>query len=258
MFKTLTLFLRTANLAYYHLSSLTEKLGINQVWAKELAIYFKTTPKKIIQTYQAKRQQTIPLWNKQKRNTIKKIHSFYQETDYFIYRQAFFHRHKIYLDVALTMLLKRKGKLCEYGGGIGPLTHWLIKLFPHWEYTIADLNCPVFKFAKFRYKNYPQVNFATVTSTKLPLTKSYDIILCKHVIEHVPEPLKVAKHLVKHLNKNGYLFIDYIYDPGEENLVKTAQDRDRVLKYLRTQLKPIFALNPKDHSDGYGLYQKKA
>ena len=256
MLKLIIYLLRFLNLIYYYFSIILEKLGKSPQWTQEVGGYFKLTSQKVTSLYHQKRPQAAKLWHIKKRTTEEKIQSFYQETDYFIFRQSYFHHHKAYFDMALPLLIKTKGSLCEYGGGIGPMTNWLIKLFPHWQYTIADLDCPVLKFAKWRFKNNQQVSFKTVTSKKLPLTKNYNVILCKHVIEHVPNPLKVVKHLISHLKPGGWLFIDFIYDPGEENLQSAAKQRNSVLRYLKANLAPIFTLDPKNSADGYGLYIK--
>lgn len=248
--------LRLLNILYYHLSSLFEKRK-NNLWSQELSQYFKVSPKEVINQYQTKRPQTALLWNKKARKTKDQIHSFYQETDYFIYRQTQFNLHKPHLDIALSLLLKPTGKFCEYGGGVGPITNRLTKLFPNWQYHLTDLNCPVLSFAKWRFKNNQNVSFSTVTSKSLPLTEKYDVIVCKQVLEHVTNPLEVVKHLINHLNPKGWLYLDFIYEPGEENLESGAKQRKRVLSFLQTNLKPIFSINPDDPKEGYGLYLKK-
>ncbi|MBU1085648.1 class I SAM-dependent methyltransferase [Patescibacteria group bacterium] len=253
----LTIFcLRFLNILYYHFSTLLEKRK-TCVWASELSRYFKVTPDKIINQYQQKRPQTALLWSKKKRKTKEQIHSFYQETDYFIYRQTYFHRHKSYLDIALALLLKPAGKFCEYGGGVGPITNKLINFFPNWQYHITDLDCPVLSFAKWRFKNKRNVSFSTVTSKPLPLKDKFDVIVCHQVLEHVTNPLDVVKHFVDHLNSNGWLYLDFIYEPGEENIEAGAKQRKQVLKFLRTTLKPICKINPNSPKEGYGLYIKK-
>lgn len=47
------------------------EFGARQVWAEELSQYFKTTPQKIIETYQKKRPQTAQLWGKKSRKNRK-------------------------------------------------------------------------------------------------------------------------------------------------------------------------------------------
>ena len=256
LLRLVIIFARLINLTYYFLSLALEKIGKKPNWTEELGQYFNITSTKVNQLIKQKRLQAAKLWTRKKRNTESQIHAFYQETDYFIFRQKFFHRHKAYLDLALPLLLKKKGSLCEYGGGIGPMTKWQIKYFPNWQYTIVDLDCPVIKFAKWRFKNFSQVNFLTITTAKLPLTKKYDVILCMHVLEHVSDPLSVVKHLVSHLKLNGWLFLNFIYDPGRENLISAARQRNKVLSYLKKHLKPVFSINPDNEDDGYGLYYK--
>lgn len=247
--------LKIFNILYYRASSLFNKQKTAS-WAKELSLYFKTTPQKVIEAYQQKRPQTALLWGTKVRKTTKQIHSFYQETDYFVYRQTYFHRHKLHLDIALSLLLKPTGKFCEYGGGVGPITNKLIKFFPKRQYHIADLDCPVLNFAKWRFKNKKNVSFSTVTSKSLALKDNFDVIVCKQVLEHVPDPLAVVKHLVSHLNPNGWLYLDFINEPGEENIETGAKLRKKVLEYLVNNLKPIFSINPHSPKEGYGLYIK--
>lgn len=248
---------RIINISYYHLRSVLEKIGIKTGWAKEVGRYYHLPELKIISIYGKKRHETASLWRQKKRTSEKAVQSFYQETDYFVFRQNYFHRLKIYLDLAVPMFLKPKGKFCEYGGGVGPFTHWLLPLFPKWQFHIADLDCPVFDFAKWRFKGKHRVSFSTVTPNKLPLTDQYDVITCKQVLEHVSQPLKVVKHLLAHLKPGGWLYLDYINEPGEENLVKGAKQRRQVLHYLKTNLKPIFEVDPELPAEGYGLYLKR-
>jgi len=252
--KPLVLITRIINLVYYHLSRLLEKLGKKPAWPQELSQYFKISEQKVISQYQEKRQIAAKLWNKKNRNTVSKIQSFYNETDYFVYRQNYFNNHKAFFDIALALFLKSKGNLCEYGAGVAPATNWLIKKFPHWQYTLADLNSPTLKFIRWRFKERTNVDFAIVAS-KLPLKKKYDVIICKQVLEHVPNPLKVIKHFIKHLNSNGWLFLDFIYEPGEENLPSSAKQRKKVLQYLKERLQAISIIDPDNPAEGYGLYK---
>jgi len=254
--KTIVTIARVFNSAYYLFSKLQESLIRKSSWVQELARYFKTSPEAVISQYHQKRPKAAQLWGKKKRNTKAQIQSFYNETDYFIYRQKYFHRHQAYFDIALPLLLKRKGKFCEYGSGIGPVTHWLIRKFPDWHYHLTDLNCPVFKFAQWRFKSYPNVSFRAVTLKKLPLKDNFDVIVCQQVLEHVSNPLAVVKHQIAHLKSGGWLYLDFIYGPGEENLEASARQRRKVLSLLKTDLEPLFAIDPDNLSQGYGLYRK--
>lgn len=255
--KLLILLLRFLNLTYYHFAELLEKFNPSPAWSKELGLYFHTDPQQIIKAYHLKRSQAAKLWTKSKRQKISQIFSFYSETDYWVYRQTYFNRLKIFLDIALGLILKPSGKVCEYGAGVGPVTHWLIKYFKAWRYYLVDLDCPVLTFSRWRFRNYPQVSFGVVKSLTPPLKDNFDIIICKQVLEHVPNPLTIIKSFVKHLKPGGWIFLDYVNDPGQENLIASAKNRRQVLKYLDIKLQPILRINPENPKEGYGLYVKK-
>ena len=254
MLKLTIYLLRLLNLCHYHLGLIGGKFASGSAWSRELGRYFKTSPDKIVKAYQEKRPEAAKLWQKKTRRQIKAIFSFYSESDYWVYRQTYFNSHKTFLDIAYPLLFKPQGKLCEYGGGVGPVTHWLINHFPNWKYKIVDLDCPALKFSRWRFRHRPQVNFAVVRTAASPLQDNFDVITCKQVLEHVPNPLVVVKTLVKHLNPGGWLFLDYVNSPGRENLERSARQRRRVLTYLKQQLRPVFAIDPNQPEEGYGLY----
>jgi len=257
MLKPTVYLLRLGNLSYYYLFAILEKFSPTPHWARELSQYFKTSPYEIIQAYQQKRPKAAQLWTTKPRQLIKQIFSFYSETDYWVYRQTYFNRHKAFLDIALALFLKPKGRFCEYGGGVGPVTHWLINKFPKWKYQIIDLDCPVLKFSRWRFKDNPNVSFKIVNSVIPPLHDNFDVIVCKQVLEHVPDPLITVKQFVKYLNPGGWLFVDYVNNPGRENLAVSAKKRQEVLNYLDSHLQAIFKINPNQAHEGYGLYLKK-
>src|SRR3989344_4678678 len=157
MLKLIIYLLRLLNLIHYYLWSIGEKLTSTSSWSRELGRYFKTSPDKIVKAYQEKRPEAAGLWLRKPRRQIKAIFSFYSESDYWVYRQTYFNRLKTFLDIAWPLLFKRPGRFCEYGGGVGPVTHWLIRWFPRWQYVIVDLDCPALKFSRWRFRHQPQV-----------------------------------------------------------------------------------------------------
>ena len=256
MLKLTIYLLRFLNLGHYYLWTILGKFSPVPRWTEELSQYYKTTPGAVVRAYQQKRPVAARLWLKKPRRQLKDIFSFYSESDYWVYRQTYFNHRKTFFDIAWPMLFKAGGSFCEYGGGVGPVTSWLIKRFPNWQYQIVDLDCPALKFSRWRFRHQPQVSLAMVRSAAPPLETSFDVITCKQVLEHVPNPLVVIKALVKHLNPGGWLFLDYVNHPGRENLIRSAQKRRQVLKYLDSQLQAIFKINPDTSHEGYGLYIK--
>lgn len=246
--------LRLLNLIHYYLWLMGEKLTSSSPWSRELGRYFKTSPDRIVKAYREKRPEAARLWLRKPRRQIKAIFSFYSESDYWVYRQTYFNRLKTFLDIAWPLLFKPKGKFCEYGGGVGPVTRWLVHRFPKWQYLIVDLDCPALKFSRWRFRRQPQVSFTVVRSVAPPLQDNFDVITCKQVLEHIPNPLTVVKALVNHLNPGGWLFLDYVNRPGRENLVRSARQRRQVLAFLKKNLRPVFIIDSNQPEEGYGLY----
>ena len=82
------------------------------------------------------------------------------------------------------------------------------KLFQHWDYTTTDLNSPL----------------ADVVADicDLPFQDDqYDLILCNHVLEHIPDDLQAMAELYRVLKKGGTLIAQV---PLEEARQKTFED----------------------------------
>ena len=83
------------------------------------------------------------------------------------------------------------------------------KRFQHWNYTTTDLYSPL----------------ADVIAdiSNLPFQDDqYDLILCNHVLEHIPDDLKAMAELYRVLKKGGTLIAQV---PLEENLKQTFEDK---------------------------------
>ena len=119
--------LRLINIANYYWLKWLDQFQPAPAWTRELGRYFQTKPTKILAAYRQKQPQANNLWEKKNRNSLTAIFSFYRETDYFIYRQCFYNRFNAWWELAWLMRRKPKGRLLEYGAGIGPVTNWLIK-----------------------------------------------------------------------------------------------------------------------------------
>lgn len=256
MTKFIVTILRAINLLNYHWSKFLEKFQPEPSWAKELSPYFKISPRKVIQAYFKKQPVANNLWGKKPRVSLKSIFSFYSETNYFIYRQSNYNRHNSWWEVAWLMSHHRKGRLLEYGAGIGPVTNWLIDKFPGWQYHLVDINCPAFKFSRWRFRGRSNVSFGVVNSLQPPLSDKFDIIICRNVLEHIPNPLTVCREFVRRLKPGGWLLVDFINSPGGENLASSYRERDKTLELLQTRLRPVFKIYSDGKDAGYGLYFK--
>ncbi|MDG1054262.1 MAG: methyltransferase domain-containing protein [Flavobacteriaceae bacterium] len=82
------------------------------------------------------------------------------------------------------------------------------KQFDHWNYTTTDLHSPLADIK------------ADICA--LPFEdNSYDLILCNHVLEHIPDDLKAMEELYRVLKKGGTLIAQV---PLNENAEATFED----------------------------------
>ena len=111
------------------------------------------------------------------------------------------------------------------------------KSFKHWEYTTTDLYSPL----------------ADVKAdlTNLPFEdNSYDLILCNHVLEHIPNDAKALQELYRVLKPSGTAILQV---PLEESRLHTYEDDSITEPKERTQV-----FGQYDHVRIYGkdFYQR--
>jgi len=135
----------------------------------------------------------------------------------------------------LRKYIKSGDKILEYGAGTAPVITSLIKDNKiNFDFTAADIPQFTFHYAKWRLKQFG-VQFIDVDLARLPiLPKQYDVIILQAVLEHLPNPLEVVKHLTNYLSPSGYLIFDYIISDGKGFDTKASlQERNEVLKYIK-------------------------
>src|SRR5882762_1114388 len=215
-------------------------------WFRELSEYYRgMTIDEFWVRYTNGREEAKKLWGARPRLGEADYRAFYAETDYFVLRQMHYHRHDAYYAVATAMRRAgQPGAFCEYGCGVAPLTAFLRPRFPDWRYTLVDLPTPTLEFARWRFRAHANVEFKEPgLGSDLPLSAAYDVITCLDVLEHVVNPLHVARHLVEHLKPGGTLFVNFADDAGEENLVEASAQRSQTIAYLDATLRAIVPLD---------------
>ena len=94
------------------------------------------------------------------------------------------------------------------------------RTFSHWEYTTTDLHSP---FAEIK-----------ADLCELPFQDNYyDLILCNHVLEHIPEDQKAMQEMYRVLKPGGTLIAQV---PLEENRTETFEDNSITDKATRTEI----------------------
>ena len=94
------------------------------------------------------------------------------------------------------------------------------RTFSHWEYTTTDLHSPLAEIK--------------ADLCELPFQDNYyDLILCNHVLEHIPEDQKAMQEMYRVLKPGGTLIAQV---PLEENRTQTFEDNSITDKATRTEI----------------------
>lgn len=221
-------------------------------WFRELRAYHRGsfTPDEFWVRYTLSRHIAATLWSAYARQSEKDRRAFYNESDFWLYRQAYVHRRSTFYWILDAL----PGPwFCEYGCGIAPVSAWLARR-RNLLYTLVDVPSAMFDFAKWRMKGAEALTPGL--GNAYPLTKPYDGIACLDVLEHVPDPLTLVKHLVVHLAPGGTLFVNFRDgEAGEENLESAAAQRGAVLDYLYYTLTPIRPIT-RERDEPHAVYRK--
>lgn len=208
-------------------------------WLRELSRYCGgVEADRLHAEYATKRAVAAELWSARQRHTAQDYLDYYGESDYWVYRQASHHRHDSWHWI-LRYMARGRGRMCEYGAGIAPVTTWIAKRRPDWLYTVVEPPTAMLEYARWRLKG-TTTTFLTVEPGTLPLNRYYEIITCLDVLEHVPNPLEVVQHLAARLFEGGHLFVNFVRDDsGRENLRESQAQRDTVIHWLNRYLHPV-------------------
>lgn len=133
--------------------------------------------------------------------------------------------------------IRRGARVCEYGCGVAPLTTSLVRFYPHLDLqlTCADLPTILFHFVRWKFRVAPFVRTVAIDpADDAPLDGEFDVIFCTEVLEHVPRPLLLLRHLHARLARGGILVLDYIRSQGRGlDTVGGLRDRLPALGFVR-------------------------
>ena len=96
----------------------------------------------------------------------------------------------------------------------------VFKQYSHWDYTTTDLHSPL--------------AMVKADICALPFEdNSYDLILCNHVLEHIPDDTQAMRELFRVLKKGGCLIAQVPLDEGraesfEDDSITDPKERTRI------------------------------
>jgi 2-polyprenyl-3-methyl-5-hydroxy-6-metoxy-1,4-benzoquinol methylase len=131
--------------------------------------------------------------------------------------------------------IRSNKRILEYGCGLAPIVTSMIRSgLKDYSFTIADIKNYTFAYAKWRLMQYGVECINLNPFQKPQLTGDFDVIFLMTVLEHLPDPLDVLRHLTSHLKTGGYLILDYILSEGKGlDTLAGRQQRSVALDFLR-------------------------
>jgi glycosyltransferase involved in cell wall biosynthesis len=156
-------------------------------------------------------------WLEKNPKTYDEIIKFYQNTVNYLFDLTMWHvdtKYKEVEDEVIHYCTQNRGKILDFGAGIGDLTIKLCKL--GLDVTYLEIPSITMEYAKFQFKKH-NVSPKIIESDGSPfiLKENYDAIICLDVLEHLKDPIIYLEELAKHLNPNGLMFIEaaFTQDP---------------------------------------------
>jgi len=157
--------------------------------------------------------------------------------------------------------IKNAKYVLEYGCGIAPITYGASKWgnFKKCKFTIADIRQFTYHFAKWRLAPLGNVTFIDIAPDVLPeFSDRFGVVFLLTVLEHLPNPLQVVKHLYQNMENRGYLIFDYIKSEGKGlDSVQSLRERQQVLGFIEENFELIEGKIDKHNSMGTTVVRKK-
>lgn len=103
------------------------------------------------------------------------------------------------------LILEEKDRVLEIGSGLGILTEEVAKKIPKGKVTgLEKLEAQLEKCTV----KIPNLTFVKGDAQEMPFEdSSFDVVYCRHILEHVNNPLKVLNEVSRVLVRKGRLFI---------------------------------------------------
>lgn len=152
------------------------------------------------------------------------VRAWWATNEYAMLRQAYYHRNHAWPEIKAR--LPKSGTILEYGCGIAPVSTWLADhTRARAHYTLVDLPSPALGYATWRMHRRNASARVLALAADFPAIPPQDVIVCLEVLEHVPNPASVMRHLVASLRAGGTLFVNFVGGVAQGANLQSAQDQ---------------------------------
>jgi len=149
----------------------------------------------------------------------------------------------------------------EYGCGAAQITYSALKYanFKNAKFAIADIRQFTYHFAKWRLAHLENVSFIDIEPDTLPkFSEKFDVVFLMTVLEHLPNPLQVVKHIYLNMEDKGYLIFDYIKSAGGGlDTMQSVRVREQVLEFIEDNFELVEGKIDKYDSMGTTIVRKR-
>jgi len=95
----------------------------------------------------------------------------------------------------------------DVGCGTGEIASRIVKEFSPAHVTGIDLAATHIHLAKERFKDASSLSFQQGDATALPFGENtFDVALCRHMLQAVPEPMKVIGEMIRVIRPGGWFY----------------------------------------------------
>ena len=122
-------------------------------------------------------------------------------------------------------------KILDAGCGSGILARHLVSKWPLPSFDACDISDVRLKQAQALSQDYPSINFfkSDLTNIRVP-DNSYDVVICRYVMQHLPKPTLALKEFKRILHPEGRL----ILIDTDTLAFELATQNTRLNNYLKT------------------------
>lgn len=125
-------------------------------------------------------------------------------------------------DIEKIIIRNNYKTILDFGCGTGDIIRYLSRKFPKNNFTGFDISEYMIK--KNNINKTKNLSFYVKDLNKIPKTRKFDLILCISTLHYFSNPIKKIQELLKILNDNGSLIINY---PNRKLLKEIKRDKTK-------------------------------